>query len=119
MNCKELAKEILNEINTASGAKNQKAAEAVLARRLRTMFEIGPRGGDDIVIAVYMDCGVPKGVYVNKKDMLEARIVILDDPSILDDDKLDTAKFYDDRVVMGILKPELHHDARSLVELVD
>lgn len=119
MNCKELAKEILNEINTASGARNQKAAEAVLARRLRTMFDIGSRTHDDVVIAVYMDCGVPKSAYVNRKDMLEIRVVVLDDPSVIEDDKIDTAEYYEDRVVMGVLKPELHHDTRSLLELID
>ena len=66
-----------------------------------------------------MDCGTPKSVYVNRRDMLELRVVILDDPSILDDDKIDTATYHEDRVVVGVLVPELNHDSRSLTELID
>lgn len=120
MNCKELAKEILDELSMASGAKNQRAAEQVLARRLRTIFEISKnKNSEDALIIVNMDCGTPKSVYVNRRDMLELRVVILDDPSILDDDKIDTATYHEDRVVVGVLVPELNHDSRSLTELID
>ena len=120
MNCKELAKEILDELSMASGAKNQRAAEQVLARRLRTIFEISKnKNFEDALIIVNMDCGTPKSVYVNRRDMLELRVVILDDPSILDDDKIDTATYHEDRVVVGVLVPELNHDSRSLTELID
>lgn len=120
MNCKELAKEILEEVETNIGAKNKKAAEQFLAKKLRAIFDSGSsRSGEDGIMAVYLDCGTPKAVYVNRRDMLETRIVFLDDPSLLDDDKIDSSSYYDDRVVVGMIRPELLYNARELADFVD
>jgi len=120
MNCTELAKEILLEVETNIGAKNKKAAEQFLAKKLRSIFDSGlSRSGDDGLMAVYLDCGTPKAIYVNKRDMLEMRVVFLDDPSLLDDDKIDTSAYYGDSVVVGMLRPEMLYNARELADFID
>jgi len=120
MNCKELAKEIVQEMETALGAKNSKAAEDILAKKLRAMFDIGRAlPGEEAVIAVYLDCGVPKVIKVNRRDMLDIRVVFLEDPGAIDDDKLESSSYYEDHVILGVHKSELMYDTKSLLEVVD
>ena len=119
MNCSLLAKEILREIDETNGAKNPKAAEQFLAKKLKSLFDAETKAGEDTIVAIHLDCGVPKSVFTSRKDLLDARIVFLDDPSILDDDKIDAALIYEDRVVLDVLKPELLYNPKTLADVVD
>ena len=117
MNLTTLAKETLADVQEHLGAgKKQAAIEAIVARMMLLVESATVM--DEAVVQIDLDCGLFQNAWVSHPLLAEAKILIMESPTVGDEDG-EGVYLDDDRVVVQVIVPEIIPDLNAVYAVID
>lgn len=118
MNVTTIAKELLEEIQEHLGTGKKQAAVKAISNKIIVLLEAANEPDDETIIQVDLDCGELKAVWVNRPNLAEARVVVVENPAIGDEDG-DGVYIDDDRVIISVSPPEMMSNTAAVFAAID